>query len=47
MSVESEHTTKPKTGRRKDLLLSASMENTRDLSQSSLPSNSKTGDVLS
>ena len=32
MGVEPKHTTKPKCGRRKDLLLAASKENTRDCS---------------
>ena len=45
--VESKDTTKPKIRRKKDLLFAASKENTRDLSQSSVSSNSKTGVVLS
>ena len=38
---------KPKSGRRKNLLLAASKENTGDLSQSSVCPKSKTGEVLS
>ena len=41
-------TTKPKIGRRKDLLLLApSKENTGDLSQSNVSPDSKIGEVLS
>ena len=40
-------TTKPKIRRRKDLLLAASKQNTRDLSRSRVSLNSKIGDVLS
>ena len=40
-------TVKPEVGRRKDLLLSASIENTRDLSKSNVSWNSKIGEVLS
>ena len=48
MDVEPKDTTKPKTGRRKDLLLATSKEeNMGDLSQSSVSLNSKTGEVLS
>ena len=47
VGVEPKDTTKPKIWRRKDLLLAASKENTGDLSQSSVPLNSKTGKVLS
>ena len=45
VGVEPKDATKPKNGRRKDLLLAASKENTRDLSQSSV--SLKTGEVLS
>ena len=45
--VEPKDTTKSKVGRRKDLLLAASKENTRDLSQISVSPNSKIGEVLS
>ena len=38
---------RPKSGRRKDLLLSASKENTGNLSQSNVSSNSKIGEFLS
>ena len=38
---------KPKSQRRKDLLLATSKENTGDLSLSSISLNSKIGDVLS
>ena len=44
--VEPKDTTKPKI-RRKALLLAASKENTRDLSQSNVSSNRKIGEVLS
>ena len=47
VSVEPKDTTEPKMGRRKDLLLAASKENTRYLSQSSVSPNSKIGEVLS
>lgn len=41
-------TTRPKNGRRKDLLLlAASKKNTRDPSQSSAPHTPKIGEVLS
>ena len=36
VGVEPKGTTKPKTGRRKDLFLAASKENTRDLSPGSV-----------
>lgn len=39
--------TKPKSGRRKDLSLVASKENTGDLSQSSVSVNNRIGEVLS
>ena len=45
VDVEPKDTTKPKIGRRKDLLLAASKGNTADLSQSSVSPNSKIGDV--
>ena len=47
VGVELKDTTKPKTGRRKDLLLAASKENIMDLSQSSVSPDGKTGEVLS
>lgn len=47
VGVQPKDTTKPKIGRGKDLLLVASKENTRDLSQSSVSPNSKIGEVLS
>ena len=48
VGVKSKDTTKPKFRRRKDLLLlAASKENTRVLSQSSVSPNSKIGKVLS
>ena len=47
VGVEPKDTTKPKIGRRNDLLLAASKENTRDLSQSNVSPNSKIGEVLS
>ena len=47
VGVEPKDTTKPKIGRRKDLLLAVRKENTGDLSQSSVSLNSKTGEVLS
>ena len=47
VNVTPKDTAKPKVGRRKALLLAASKENTRDLSQSSVSSNSKIGEVLS
>ena len=47
VGVEPIDTTKPKMGRRKDLLLATSKENTGDLSQSSVCPNSKNGKVLS
>ena len=47
VGVEPKGTTKPKTGRRKDLFLAASKENTRDLSHSSVFLNSKTKEVSS
>ena len=45
--VEPKDTTKPKMGRRKDLLLAASKESTEDLSQGSVSLNGKIGEVLS
>ena len=45
--VETRDTVKTKVGRKKDLLLAASKENTRDLSQSSVSPNSKIGEGLS
>lgn len=42
VGVESVDTTKPKMGRRKDLLPATSKENLRDLSQRSVFSNGKT-----
>ena len=47
VGVEPKDTTKPKIGRRKDLLLAASKGNTGDPSQSSVSPNSKSGEVLS
>ena len=47
VGVEPKDTTKAKSGRRRDLLLAASEENTRDLSQSSVSPNSRIGEVLS
>ena len=48
VGVEPIDTTKPKIGRRKDLLLlAASKENTGDLSQSIVTLNNKIGEVLS
>ena len=47
VGMEPKDTTKPKIRKRKDLLLVASKENTRDVSQSSVSPNSKTGEVLS
>ena len=47
VGIKPKHVTKPKIGRRKDLLLAASKENTGDLSQSSVFPNIKTGKVLS
>ena len=44
---EPKDTVKPKIRRRKDLLLVAGEENTRNLSQSSVSLNSKIGEVLS
>ena len=44
---EPKDTPKPKNGRRRHLLLAASKENIRDLRQSVVFSNSKTGEVLS
>ena len=46
VGVEPKDTTKAESGRRKDLLLAASKENTRDLSQSSVSPNSKVGEVF-
>ena len=43
VGIEPKDTTKPKSRRRRDLLLATSKENTRDLSQSSISPNSKTG----
>ena len=45
--VESKDKTKSKFGRRRDLFIAASKNDIRDLSQSSVSSNSKTGEVLS
>ena len=47
VGIKPKDTTKPKIGRRKDLLLAATKENTGGLSQSSVSSNSKIGEVLS
>ena len=41
VSVEPKDTTKPKSGRRKDLLLAVSRENTGDISQSCVSLNGK------
>ena len=46
VGVEPVGTTKPKMGRRKDLLPATSKENLRDLSQRSIFSNGKTGKAL-
>ena len=46
MDVEPIDTTKPKIGRRKDLLLAACKENTGALSQSSVSPNSKIREVF-
>ena len=45
--VEPKDTSKPKIRRRRDLLLAAGVENTGNLSQSSVSLNSKIGEVLS
>ena len=47
VGTEQKDTTKPKSGRRKDLLLAARKEITGDLSQSSVFLNSKTGEDFS
>ena len=47
VGVEPKDTTKPKSGRRKDLLLAVSKENIGDLSQSRDSANSKIGELLS
>ena len=47
VGTEPKDTTKPKSGRRKDLLLAARKEITGDLSQSSVFLNSKTGEEFS
>ena len=47
VGVEPKDTTKTESGRRKDLSLATSKENIRDISQSSVPPNSKIGKVLS
>ena len=47
VGIETKDTTKPKIGRRKNLLLAARKENTGDLSQSTVSPNSKTEKVLS
>ena len=47
VAVKPKDTAKAEIGRRKDLLLAASKENTGDLSQSSVSLSSKTGEVLS
>ena len=47
MDVKPKDTTKPKIGRKKDLLLLAETKNTRDLSQGSVSPDSKIGEVLS
>ena len=44
--VESKDKTKSKFERRKDLFIAASKNNIRDISQSSVSSNRKTGNVL-
>lgn len=41
VGVEPKNTTKPKTGRRKDLFLAASKENTRALSKAVSPGTTK------
>ena len=43
VGVKPKDTTKPKSGRRKDVLFAASKENTGDPSQSTVSPNSKTG----
>ena len=45
--VKPKDTSKPKIRRRRDLLLAAGVENTGNLSQSSVSLNSKIGEVLS
>ena len=45
VGVEPKDTTKPKIGRRKELLLAASKEDTGDFSRSSFSPKSKTGEV--
>jgi len=47
VSFKPKNTTKPKMGRRMNLLLAASKDNTGDLSQSSISSNHVTGEDLS
>ena len=47
VGMEPKDTTKPKIRKRKDLLLVASKEDTRDVSQSSVSPKSKIGEVLS
>ena len=46
VGVEPQDTTKPKSRRRKDLLLAESKEKPRDVSQSSVSLNNKIGEVL-
>ena len=46
VSAEPKDTITPKIGRRENLLLAASKENTRDLSQNSISRNNKIGEVL-
>ena len=47
VGVEPKDKTKPKIGRREDLLLAASKVNNGDLSQSNVSPKSKIGEVLS
>ena len=47
VAIEPKGTTKPKIGRRKDLLPASSKGNTGDISQSSVSPDSNIGEVLS
>ena len=47
VGVEPKDTTKPKIGRKKDVLLALSKENIEDFSQTSVSPRSKIGEVLS
>ena len=46
VSAEPKDTITPKIGRRENLLLAASKDNTRDLSQNSVSRNNKIGEVF-